>query len=137
MRGRMYPSVGNVIWPGDKPVLHLLETIEGLSLQEGIPDIAHSPLDLALGLGMIGLADPWRISIASGEVQQRGVEDDFFPVMFQCDDLGVVIEDLFGDATEEGEGMLMAGKKGRRCLICDHFGILHKDKQTDFAVPNS
>lgn len=84
MRGRMYPSVGNVIWPGDKPVLHLLETIEGLSLQEGIPDIAHSPLDLALGLGMIGLADPWRISIASGEVQQRGVKDDFFRSRFNA-----------------------------------------------------
>ena len=66
MRGRMYPSVGNVIQPGDKPVLHLLKTVEGLTFQEGIPDVAQHSFELALSLGGGDrFADPWCVSIAS------------------------------------------------------------------------
>ena len=98
--------------------------LQGLPVQVGVigeaqagphvaPDILHPALDLALGLGLVGLAQPGLKADPQGEVQHPPVPHrPFLLVPAQGDHLGVVVQTAAGHAAQVLERIHVALDEG-------------------------
>ena len=115
-----YP-VGRAMHSG---VGHHVAPLQGLPVQVGVigvaqagphvaPDVLHPALDLALGLGPVGLTQPGLKADTQGEVQHPPVPHrSFILVPAQGDHLGVVVQAAPGDAAQVLESIRVALDEG-------------------------
>jgi hypothetical protein len=80
-----------------------------VSLDKPAAHVVDVGLDLALGLGAVGFAQPHRKTVVVGASQSLRVEELALESLAASDvsfddRLGAVVEDLFGHAPEVGEG---------------------------------
>ena len=83
------------------------------SVEEALTKVADGALDLALGLGAVGPACPWRKAPVGGKAQELAVLDErssFEAQITRDDGPHLVEEDLSRHAAEEGKGLLEAAE---------------------------
>ena len=56
--------------------VQVVEIAEGAGQEEVLADVAERPLDLALGLGPVGLAGLGMEAVVAGQIDQGAVVDD-------------------------------------------------------------
>ena len=88
-----------------KLIVEIFEIAESAAEEEVFTDIAKRTLDLALGLGAIGLAGARLETIMAGEVDKGAVIDDK-PFGVLADDRGLhaIVEDLARRAADRLQG---------------------------------
>src|SRR4051812_37589640 len=103
-----------------------------------LTDVAEGTLDLALGLGAVGLAGLGHEAVVHRQVEEFGVVDDAALVdLAQHGGLHAIIQDLRRDAAQRLEGGDMAAQHRRQVLALDEAGphqaavAKHQGKQPD------
>ena len=69
----MLPGVGDVRTPDIELGVEIIQVVETAAEEEILPNVAEGPLDLALGLGPIGLAGLGSAAVMGKKGYQRGI----------------------------------------------------------------
>ena len=110
--GAMDPDVGDGVEPVDELRVEIFEVAEVAAKKEVLADIAERPLDLALGFGPIRATGARLEAVMPRQRQQRPVIDDMALIVFAGHRrLHAVVEDLYRNAAERGEGLHMTAKQ--------------------------
>src|SRR4051812_3701877 len=121
--GGMPAGVGDAVQPLPELCVQVLQATERPAEEEVLADVAEGALDLALGLGAVGLAGLGHETVVRRQVQEFGVVDDAALVdLAQHGGLHAVVQDLRRDAAQRLEGGDMAAQHRRQILALDEAG---------------
>src|SRR4051794_2763218 len=121
--GGMPAGVGDGVQPLPELGVQVIEAAEGAAEEEVLTDVAEGTLDLALGLGAVGLAGLGHEAVVRRQVEEFGVVDDAaFVNLAQHGGLHAVIQDLRRGAAQRLEGADMAAQHRRQVLAIDEAG---------------
>lgn len=111
--------VGNRVEPHAQLAVQVLQVREAAREEEVGPHVAERPLDLALGLGAVGLAGPWLEAVVRAQTDQLGVVDDAGVVsrLAEYGRLHAVVQDLVRCAAEVLEGQHVAAQHRAQVLM--------------------
>ncbi|ABR91471.1 Hypothetical protein mma_2800 [Janthinobacterium sp. Marseille] len=122
VRGAMDAHVGHLGLPGAQLLIEVVQVAEGTPRHEVALDILHARLDLALGLGAIGLAQPDPEAPMLSKGLEGGVEAAALAIVVHHG-AHAVEQQALAAAAEVGEGMLVRGQQVVQPLVQEAFGI--------------
>jgi len=119
LRGGVGAGVGDLVEPLAELVVEVAEVAEAAGEEEVLADVAERALDLALGLGPVGLAGLGQVAVMTGELDQGAVVDDVSGVGVLAHEHGAhaVVEDLGRRPAQRLESSGMAAQQGLHVLL--------------------
>ncbi len=117
-------NTGDLLNPGEKPLVRLRDVPERAGGEEVALDVAHARLDLALVPRRPRPAGRDQEAVVLGEVPVAALEHGVVKDGLDDPGLQVVEHDLLRDAAEVLEGLPVAPKPGLDLLVEDEGGVL-------------
>ena len=138
----MQSHIGHSVEPVAQLAVHVLQVLERAGHEEVGADVAKRALNLALGLGPIGLACTRCEAVVRTAGQQLGVVDDGLVLLGLAQDGGLhaVIQDLARSAAEVFEGLHVATQHRGQVLVHHELSpqvaavTEHHGKEPDLAL---